>query len=303
MITDIKKFLDYLGKEKNYSRNTVNSYEDDLLQFNSFLARHFGDSSFSLSAIDQVTIRLFLGELLEEKKSKRSIARKLASIRSFMKYLVKKGRIRRNPGLYVATPKLPRKLPVFLDEAAVGKMMELPDSTTPLGLRDRAVLEVLYGTGIRMGELIKLKPEHVDIVKNVVKVDGKGNKQRIVPLGKEARAALENYLGARRVLLKNEHSNMDEGYIFLSNRGKPLYPRGVYNIVTGYIGKIAEIEKKSPHVLRHTFATHMLNRGADLCAVKELLGHESLSTTQLYTHVTVERLKKIYDQAHPKADR
>lgn len=303
MISDIKIFLEYLEKEKNYSRNTVISYEDDLLQFNTFLSRHFGDTRFSPSKIDQVTIRLFLGELLEEKKSKRSIARKLASIRSFLKYLVRKGRLKRNPGIYVATPKLPRKLPVFLDESAVGKMMDLPDTTKPIGLRDRAILEVLYGTGIRMGELIGLKLENVDIVKNVMKVAGKGNKERIVPLGRYARAAIQDYLVIRIKLLGNTGDMADERYMFLSNRGKPLYPRGVYNIVTGYIGRIAEIEKKSPHVLRHTFATHMLNRGADLRAVKELLGHESLSTTQLYTHVTVERLKKIYEQAHPKADR
>jgi integrase/recombinase XerC len=278
------------------------SYEDDLLQFNAFLSKHFGDSSFTPSKIDHVTIRLFLGELLEEKKSKRSIARKLATIRSFLKYLVRKGILERNAGIYVATPKLPKKLPVFLEEDAVNRMMDLPDTSTPVGLRDKAVLEVLYGTGIRMGELIQLKLNSVDIVNNVIKVIGKGNKQRIVPLGSKARAAIRSYLMIRSELLGHDEKKAEESRIFLSNRGKPLYPRGVYNIVTKYIGRIAEIEKKSPHVLRHTFATHMLNRGADLRAVKELLGHESLSTTQLYTHVTVERLKKIYEQAHPKAE-
>jgi integrase/recombinase XerC len=302
MINDIKKFLEYLQREKNYSRNTINSYEDDLLQFNSFLSKHFGDTYFSPTKIDHVTIRLFLGELLEEKKSKRSIARKLASIRSFLKYLVRRGIIERNPGIYVATPKLPKKLPVYLEESAVDRMMDLPDVTTANGVRDKAILEVLYGTGIRMGELIRLKLGDINIQKNVVKVVGKGNKQRIVPVGSKARVAIQNYLTIRNELLERSEEKVDEAWIFLSNRGKPLYPRGVYNIVTQYIGKVAEIEKKSPHVLRHTFATHMLNRGADLRAVKELLGHESLSTTQLYTHVTVERLKKIYDQAHPKAE-
>jgi len=302
MIRYIETFLEYLEKEKNYSRNTIVSYEGDLLQFNTFLSRHFGDTSFTPSMIDHVTIRLFLGELLEEKKSKRSIARKLASIRSFLKYLVRKEVLERNAGIYVATPKLHKKLPVFLDESAVNRMMDLPDTSTPDGLRDRAVLEVLYGTGIRMGELIQLKLESVDIVKNVMKVVGKGNKQRIVPVGSKARAAIQNYLMRRNELLGRGNAKESEARIFLSNRGKPLYPRGVYNIVTKYIGRIAEIEKKSPHVLRHTFATHMLNRGADLRAVKELLGHESLSTTQLYTHVTIERLKKIYEQAHPKAE-
>ncbi len=302
MIRYIKTFLEYLEKEKNYSRNTIVSYEDDLLQFNTFLSRHFGDTSFTPSMIDRVTIRLFLGELLEEKKSKRSIARKLASIRSFLKYLVRTEILERNVGIYVATPKLQKKLPVFLDESSVSKMMDLPDTSTPEGLRDKAVLEVLYGTGIRMGELIQLKLDSVNIVKNVIKVVGKGNKQRIVPVGSKARTAIQNYLKRRNELLERVDKKESEARIFLSNRGKPLYPRGVYNIVTKYIGRIAEIEKKSPHVLRHTFATHMLNRGADLRAVKELLGHESLSTTQLYTHVTVERLKKIYEQAHPKAE-
>ena len=297
----IDRFLQYLEKEKNYSRNTISSYEVDLNQFNVFLSNHFGDTTFSPSMIDHLTIRLFLGEFLEEKRSKRSIARKLASVRSFLKYLVRNKIVERNAGLNVATPKLPKKLPVFLEESAVSKMLDLPDTSTPAGLRDRAVLEVLYGTGIRLSELINLKLGDINTVKSLLKVEGKGKRQRIVPLGSHALKAIREYLVRRDDLYGRGTRKKSEAYVFLSNRGKPLYPRGVYNIVTGYISRVAELEKKSPHVLRHTFATHMLNRGADLRAVKELLGHKSLSATQLYTHVTVERLKYIYKQAHPKA--
>ena len=297
----IQKFLKYLEVEKNYSSNTIAAYQDDLMQFNSFLSKHLGNASVKLSMIDHLTIRLFLGELLEEKKSKRSVARKLAALRSYFKFLVKNKVIEQNPALNVATPKLPKKLPVFLEESAVEKMMDLPDTSTPAGARDKAILEIFYGTGIRLSELINLKLENVDFVKSLLKVVGKGKKERIVPLGCPAVKAIENYLARRSELLKSETDRRDHNIVFLSNHGKPLYPRGVYNIVTGYIKQVAELEKKSPHVLRHTFATHMLNRGADLRAVKELLGHKNLSATQIYTHLTVERLKKIYEQAHPKA--
>jgi integrase/recombinase XerC len=301
MLKTIKSFLEYLRGERNLSPNTIAAYNDDLNQFNEFLVKHFSASSVNIADVDQVTIRLFLGELLEQGKSKRSVARKLAAVRSYMKYLVKHRVIKYNPGINIVTPKLSKKLPVFLDESSVDRMMELPDCSTVRGQRDRAILELLYGTGIRLNELIQLDITDIDFNNDTVKVLGKGRKHRIVPLGRKAKEAIRGYLTARAreqpgaVLIEAGPS------AFLSARGKRMYPKGVYLIVNKYIGAVSELEKKSPHVLRHTFATHMLNRGADLRAVKELLGHESLSTTQLYTHVTVSRLKRIYDQAHPKA--
>ena len=301
MLENIKSFLEYMRSERNLSPNTVAAYNDDLNQFNEFLVKHFSAFSVDIAEVDQVTIRLFLGELLEQGKSKRSVARKLAAVRSFMKYLVKHRVIKYNPGINIVTPKLPKKLPVFLDESSVNRMMTLQDCTTIRGLRDRAILELLYGTGIRLNELIQLDITDIDFNNNTVKVFGKGRKHRIVPLGRKAKEAIRGYLTAREREQAGAVLNEDGRAAFLSTRGKRMYPKGVYLVVNKHIGAVSELEKKSPHVLRHTFATHMLNRGADLRAVKELLGHESLSTTQLYTHVTVSRLKRIYDQAHPKA--
>ncbi len=290
-----------MRSERNLSPNTVAAYNDDLSQFNEFLVKHFSASSVDIAEVDQVTIRLFLGELLEQGKSKRSVARKLAAVRSFMKYLVKHRVVKYNPGINIVTPKLPKKLPVFLDESSVDRMMTLPDCSTVRGQRDRAILELLYGTGIRLNELIQLDITDIDFNNDTVKVFGKGRKHRVVPLGRKAKEAIRGYLTVREREQPGAVLNENGPAAFLSTRGKRMYPKGVYLVVNKYIGAVSELEKKSPHVLRHTFATHMLNRGADLRAVKELLGHESLSTTQLYTHVTVSRLKRIYDQAHPKA--
>jgi integrase/recombinase XerC len=300
MKNHIEHFLKYLRIEKNYSPHTVDSYQDDLFQLSDFLSRHFSGDENCLEKIDNVTLRLFLGDLHEQGLSKKSIARKLAATRSFFKYLVRKEIVGHNPAVNVISPKLPKKLPSFMDESSVERMMELPDLTTEDGVRDRAILEVLYGSGIRLSELIGLTLQDVDFKNSTIRVLGKGRKVRIVPFGSQAKASVQNYLR-----LKKEHSGpalREHGVpLFQSPRGGKLYPKGVYRIVQKYIGLVSEIEKKSPHVLRHTFATHLLNRGADLQAVKELLGHESLSTTQLYTHVTLDRLKNIYRQAHPKA--
>jgi integrase/recombinase XerC len=301
MIKNIKAFLEYLKFEKNYSQNTILSYEDDLLQLNRFFSKHFNTDNYSLSEVDNVTIRLFLGDLIENGLTKKSVVRKLAAVRSFYKYLLKHKLVSNNPTTNIVTPKVPKKLPSFLDEASMAKMMELPDTTGIEGLRDRALLEILYSTGIRMNELIQLSLNNIDWANETIKVIGKGNKTRIIPFGRKAKAALKTYLEQRQEIFSNKTKSDFKQYVFLSNRGLQLYPKGVYNIVSYYINLVSDVEKKSPHVIRHTFATHLLNRGADLRAVKELLGHESLSTTQIYTHVTADRLKRIYKQAHPKA--
>jgi integrase/recombinase XerC len=301
MTRHIQSYLEALRNERHSSSHTVAAYAEDLRQFHEFLSRHYSSGSYAISGIDQLTIRLFLGDLLDRGLSKKSVARKLAAVRSFMKFLAKREVIPTNPALNIVTPKLPRTLPVFLDEPAIERMMAIPDCSTVEGLRDRALLELLYGTGIRVGELVQLDLGSIDLHGDVVKVLGKGRKERIVPLGRKAKEALLRYFGERASLLAKRKGGGEERAAFLSARGLRMYPKGAHVIVSRYIGAVSDIEKKSPHVLRHTFATHLLNRGADLRAVKELLGHESLSTTQLYTHVTVDRLKRIYEQAHPKA--
>jgi len=289
----IDAFLGYLTAEKNLSRHTVAAYTRDLGQFREFLAARSGGADPSLTGIDQRTLRLYLGELSDKGIGKRSVARKLAALRSFFRFLVRKGRLAANPALNLVTPKLPKKLPTFIDEPSVNRMMELPDVSTASGLRDRAILELLYGTGIRVSELTGLDVAGLDRRGRTIKVRGKGSKDRILPLGAAAAAALEAYLAPRK--------GTGKGPVFLNGRGGALDRRQVYRVVHAYLGLVSEAERRSPHVLRHTFATHLLNNGADLRAVKELLGHESLSTTQLYTHVTVDKLKRIYNQAHPKA--
>ncbi len=297
----IARFLEYVRKERQYSPNTVRSYEGDLRQFDEFLARYFSPKKAEIGRVNQTVIRKFLGDLLEQGLQKRSVARKLAAVRAWFKYLSKRGEIAVNPTLNIVSPKLPKKLPVFLPESCIAHMMELPDSGTPAGKRDRAILELLYSTGIRLSELVDLTHSQLDLANGTVKVIGKGQKERIVPVGSKAKKALQEYLKIRPEFVSDGAKPDARAVVFLSARGKQMYPKGVYRLVHKYISAVSDVEKKSPHVLRHTFATHMLNRGADLMAVKELLGHESLSTTQLYTHVTIDRLKAVYDQAHPKA--
>jgi integrase/recombinase XerC len=290
----IGHFLGHLRSERNYSTHTLTAYSSDLRQFAEFWGRHTGDPGSGPGGIDHLTLRLYLGELSDMGVQKRSVARKLAALRSFFRFLVRKKVLGVNPAANIVTPKVPKKLPSFLDEPSVERMMRLPDLATTSGVRDRAILELLYGTGIRLGELIGLTLANLDLKGRTIKVRGKGSKDRIVPMGAKALEALLLYLGARR-------GSPPKGPVFINSAGGGLDRRGVYRIVKKYIACVSDIEKKSPHVLRHTFATHLLNNGADLRAVKELLGHESLTTTQLYTHVTVDKLKRIYNQAHPRA--
>jgi tyrosine recombinase XerC len=297
----VRTYLEYIGSERHYSPHTLAAYEDDLNQFFDFLKREEKKSKIDLAAIDHRAIRNFLGYLLEKGISKKSAARKLAALRSWFKYLVKQGVLSANPAGNVVSPRLPKKLPVFIDEPSIERMMTLPDGASVEGVRDRALLEFLYGTGIRLSELLQLNLEHVDFSGCTIKVFGKGRKHRIVPFGRKAKEALAAYRKVRQDMYSELTTETDRRALFLTERGRRMYPKGVYLIVYKYISLVSDVEKRSPHVLRHTFATHLLNRGADLRAVKELLGHESLSTTQLYTHVTVDRLKRIYNQAHPKA--
>ena len=297
----IEKYREYLEIERNYSPHTLNAYVSDLLQFSEFVRGAVPGKDVVLENIDHRSIRSFLAHLLDLGISKKSIVRKLAAIRAFFSFLVRLDVLKVNPARSVATPKFSKHLPAFLDEESMSRLMEVPDSSTVKGLRDRAILEMLYGTGMRLGELVQLRLGDVDFGNETVRIQGKGGKPRIVPLGRKAREALTAYLKVRQELFGPKTTAEDRKAVFLTLHGRQIYPKAVHLLVSHAIRCVSEVERRSPHVIRHTFATHLLDRGADLRAVKELLGHESLSTTQIYTHVTVNRLKRVYEQAHPKA--
>ncbi|MBI3003911.1 MAG: tyrosine recombinase [Ignavibacteriales bacterium] len=293
----VRSYLEYLEQERNFSPHTIQNYAIDLRQFLSFLQAERIDS---LSTVDRATLRAFLGSKLDKGLSRKSVARKIASLRSFFKYLSRKKVVGSNPTLSLVNARLEKRLPEVLDEHAVVRLLEQPDVTTLDGKRDKAILELFYSCGIRLSELVHLNVSHINFAQASVKVCGKGRKERILPVGRQALHALRVYLQERK---KQQSSFKSEAVIplfTLANR-KRTYGVAVTRMVKRYMNAVSELEKKSPHVLRHSFATHLLNRGAGLAAVKELLGHESLSTTQVYTHISTDRLRKVYQQSHPKA--
>lgn len=298
----ITDFLDYLSKERRFSENTTSSYRLDLDQFTRYVVEYTGSAEILLGDVDKSLIRGFLGRLGRDGYAKRSIARKLAAIRSFFRYLCRKGVLGQNPTIGIASLKLERKLPHFLDIRQAEKVMELPERWNVLGKRDKAILEVFYGAGVRLSELVGLNISDLTLTDGMIKVKGKGGKERIVPVGRFATRALKEYLGERDELLTVKGKRKkDIEALFLNRWGGRLSDRGVQLIVKRYLKRLSKATNLSPHILRHTFATHLLDAGADLQAVRELLGHSSLSTTQIYTHVTTDRLKKVYAQAHPRA--
>lgn len=286
----VETFVNYLKVEKNASGHTIKNYLVDLKAFETFLAGK------DLDTVDHFTLRRYLAEMRSKSFAKRTIARKLASLRSFFRFLYREGYIKKNPTTALSTPKLDKKLPVFLDVGKVEKLVQSPLTDTVDGLRDRAILETLYSTGMRVSELVGLNSRSIDFISGVVKVFGKGSKERLTPIGEPAIAAIQRYIDNR-----DEHPVKDRDAVFLNKSGRRLTDRSVRRIVDKYVTKCAIEEKISPHSLRHSFATHLLDRGADLRSVQELLGHANLSTTQIYTHVTAERLKAVYDKAHPRA--
>jgi integrase/recombinase XerC len=305
----IEKFLEYLRYQRNASAHTIRNYASDLEQFYSFLTIAPDGSQRpapDLDQIDNLTIREFLGELYQRSNKKSSVARKLATLRSFMKFLSTQGAIRTNPARIVSSPKQESRLPDYMTIDAVTKLVEAPDTGTDTGKRDRAILELLYGAGLRAGELVALDLGDISLSEGLVRVVGKGRKERIVPFGRRAAEAIESYLQARGNLTQaakpraKEISTLSEA-VFLNFRGARLTSRSVGNLVDRYVECLSQKLKVHPHTLRHTFATHMLGAGADLRAIQELLGHESLSTTQKYTHVSVEQLVRVYQSCHPRA--
>ena len=303
----IKKFLEYLRVQKNASPHTLTNYESDLRQFRLYLTTAPDGSERpapEITDIDNLTIREFLGGLYARGHKKSSIARKLAVLRSFLKHLATQGAIRTNSAKIVSSPKQDKLLPDYIAQDATVDLLEMPDQNTDAGKRDRAILELLYASGLRVSELTGLDLIDVDIKALMVKVLGKRMKERIVPFGKKAAAALEAYMDARPGLLLaglRTQRQPDESALFLNLRGGRLTRRSIGNIVDRYVLQLADKLKVHPHTLRHTFATHMLDAGADLRAIQELLGHESLSTTQKYTHVSMDRLLRVYQSCHPRS--
>jgi len=282
----IEKFIRYLEIEKNYSKHTILNYRLDLEGFGNFL------QELPLEKVDYLTLRKYLAQAKEKNVRNKTIARRLSTLRSFFKFLVREGLLKNNPVVSVSSPKREKHLPLFLTEEEVLRLLEVAHSKDERGLRDRAILELFYSTGIRVSELAGLSIEDVDFFGGIVKVIGKGRKERVVPVGDIALSALRAYIEKRK---------KESGCLFLNKNGRRLTDRGIRNIVAKYLRLASLRQGISCHTLRHSFATHLLNRGADLRSVQELLGHANLSTTQIYTHLTTEKLKSVYNKAHPRA--
>ena len=306
----LTQFLDHLRYERNVSVHTLRNYESDLLQFFEYLAPINQQSKAlstrqaepNLKQIDHLTIREWMANLHSDKKKKSSIARKLAALRTFFQFLVREGVLELNPAKLVATPRKEKKLPVHLSIEDAVRFIETPDAETDSGKRDRAILELLYATGVRVSELVQLDLRDIDFKNKLLRVFGKRRKERIVPFGDPAARALENYLDVRESFLMNAPvSKRDAQPLVLNYQGTRMTTRSVGRLVEKYIRLCAGIHDISPHALRHSFATHLLDSGADLRDIQELLGHARLSTTQIYTHVSMEKLIEVYDKAHPKA--
>ena len=290
----IDSFLITLEKERNFSLHTIKAYKNDLTRFNQFLNQ--GTNRIKFKEINRNDIRRFLADEYENEYTSKTVARRLATIKSFFKYLVKVELIEDNVSIHIHSPKVPKKLPNFVDKNLIDVLMTSPPVDTLIGVRDRAVLELFYSTGVRLSELVNMNIGDFHIDKKLVRVIGKGNKERIIPYGKTAESAIENYLKMRNLSFKPVFARSP---LFVNSSEKRISKRTIQRRMNNYIKLVADGKSVGPHLLRHTFATHLLNNGADIRAVKDLLGHSSLSSTQIYTHVSIDKLKKDYTQAHP----
>ena len=295
---DYNRFIEYLKYEKRSSTHTVTAYECDLRQFAEYMETILEITE--LEKVESGDIRTWILTLLEDDKlSPRSVSRKLSALRDFYRFELKQGRVKHNPMEGIQGPKFREKLPEYLEIKDIERLFR-PDMFEDSfeGWRDQTILELFYATGMRLSELLNIRRLDINFYENNVKVLGKRNKERIIPFGKRMRDLLTKYLEYYVEIIAPENENF---YIFVAANGRQLYPKAVYRIVRKYLDMVTTIDKRSPHVIRHTFATHMLNRGADLNAIKEILGHSSLAATQVYTHNSIEQLKSIYKQAHPRA--
>ena len=295
---EIQSFLDYLRFEKRYSQHTLISYTTDLEQFFTFLSEQFGDTN--PADIKSIYIRSWLATLKSENINAKSINRKISTLKSFFRFLLKQGVIKQTPMTTITSPKISKRLPSFVDEKGTEKLFQqninVPEPKNEWKYKtDMLILLLFYQTGMRLSELINLKEKHIDHYYGQLKVLGKGNKERIIPASKELLLEIKSYIENKPSILEGVET------VLVNEKGKPLYAKYVYNTVKAYLQTVTTLDKKSPHVLRHTFATHLMNNGAELNAVKELLGHSSLAATQVYTHNTIEKLKDVFKKAHPKA--
>lgn len=291
-----EKFISYLRNEKNYSSHTEISYFTDLTQFQEFVENEC--EKFSPADIDTDLIRIWIAQLVEDGVKPRSVNRKLSAVKSFFKYLKKKDVVSRNPAENISGPKVPKKLPSFVRHEDMVQILDddFEFSDDFEGIRDRFITELFYVTGMRKAELIGLKNADVDFYAKTLRVTGKRNKQRIIPFADATMEKLKRYIQKRDEEIENKTP-----FLFVKKDGEAIYPKMIYNIVNRHLSGISTLSKKSPHVLRHSFATEMLNNGAEINAVKELLGHHSLASTEVYTHVTFDELKRVYKNAHPRA--
>jgi integrase/recombinase XerC len=298
---DVSSFLTYLEKQRDVSPNTVKAYGRDLADFTAFLRAHHGARPWSWESIDRLTMRGFLGHMQRRGIAKRSIARTLSAIRTFYRYLANTNDIEANPAKMVGTPKSERYLPSYLDRAQIELLFQMAEARAMEGgfteVRNLAILELFYSTGMRLSELQGLDRGDLDLVSQQVKVTGKGRKQRIIPVGDHATLALRNYESKRNAL----GGSVDKQAVFVARTGKRIGVRAIQKVVSAFLKEIDSEAGLSVHSLRHTFATHLLDAGADLRAVQELLGHASVATTQIYTHTSIERLKQVYQKSHPRA--
>ena len=295
MKNEIRDFLDYLTYERNVSINTVGAYRNDLESFLEFLCDQYftmARDQIDLQRLDHLAVRSYLAHLARKKLSRASIARHLSALRSFFKYLMREGTVDANPARGVATPRREKYLPSVLQSSEIALLFELPDLSSPLGIRDRAWLELLYASGLRISELVGIDIDDIELRARLVKVRGKGSKERIVPFGRKAAEAIRAYLDIR---------TSEEDALFVNYRGQRITVRSVRRLFNTYVRAASLRAGISPHTLRHSFATHLLNAGADLRAIQELLGHASLSTTQKYTHLNDWQLIAVYKKAHPRA--
>lgn len=291
----IELFIKYLTYEKRYSLHTVKSYENDLSKFAEFF--NYSKDTFDPLSISHHEIRKWIVFLMECGYNERSINRKLSALKSFYKFLLRENVVEKSPLTKISAPKVNKKLPNFVERDRMDLLLDEIDFGNNFeSYRDKLILELLYLTGMRLSELINIKIHDIDLNQKTIKVIGKRNKERVVPFNNELAKSIKNYIS---VLKSLNHST--SGFLIVTSKGEQAYPKLIYRIVKKYLEQVTTIEKKSPHVLRHTFATHMLNSGADLNAIKEILGHSNLSATEIYTHNTFEKLKSIYKQAHPRA--
>ena len=285
-----KKFIQYISSERRFSEHTIQSYQTDLQQFLNYL-----DSEFDIQELDKVNfqiIRTWIVSLLENGISPRSVKRKISTLKSYFRFLIRDSIIKENPMSRIIAPKSTTKLPVFMPQNEIENLLnKLQFEDNFLGKRNKLIIELFYVTGIRLSELINIQVKDIDFINESIKIFGKRNKERIIPLSKNMAHAIQEFISSHNL----------QHFLFTNNDAKKLYTKLVYRVVNKYIGEISSISKKSPHILRHTFATHMLNNGADINAIKDLLGHANLSATQVYTHNTIEKIKSVYNQAHPRA--